>query len=101
MNALQFIEFVEFMGMVELKTILLEDGTAIILFIGEEEDRKIEDLENNKVFTSRGYDEFEAGLLFVRATGEIIKSYIDSHVTHHSVNRDYIRDMVSNHLKKK
>lgn len=91
MDAFKFIEFVTFMGMKQTVKVEFTNGQMIILFESEEYDSE---LEQDKIFTARGYDAFGAGLLFDK-NGTIIKSYIDSHVTFRSENNYYISKILS------
>lgn len=72
-----FKKFMSWMQMEVSKEKQLEDGNTVLQFSDTQ--------HNTKKFTKTGYDEFYAGIIFDK-NGNMVKGYIDSHVTYTSEN---------------
>lgn len=73
-----FRKFMDWMGMSVIDEKLLDDGNTVIRFASDYS-------ENAELFTTVGYDEFEAGIIF-DPDGNLVKGYMDSHVCESSPN---------------
>ena len=79
-----FKKFMSFMQMKVSKEKVLEDGNTLLIFSDTN--------ENSSTFTKVGYNEFYAGILFDK-NGNMIKGYIDSHVSYMSDNCSLLEKM--------
>lgn len=82
-----FKKFMGWMGMEVDQEKSLPDGNTLMIF-NDNKDFDEEDDEfppQNEVFTTCGYDGFEAGILFNKE-GNLVKGFLDSHVADRSKN---------------
>lgn len=79
-----FKKFMDWMQMEVFKEKQLENGNTVMVFSDSQ--------KNTELFTTVGYDEFYAGIVFDK-DGNMVKGYIDSHVAWTSANCDLISKM--------
>jgi len=84
-----FEKFMHWMGMPIDKSMMVEEGEAILY--NDEYGRK----QKHESFTTCGYEEFHAGAIF-DADGKMVRGYMDSHVAHLSDNCKDIENMFRN-----
>lgn len=72
-----FKKFMNWMQMEVSVEKVLDNGNTMLRFSDTNKE--------SELFTKRGYEEFDAGIIFDQ-NGNIVKGYIDSHVAHASNN---------------
>jgi len=85
-----FKKFMGWMGMEVAQEKPLPNGNTLMIFddkyLDDEDDEDVFPPQNSEeVFTTCGYDGFEAGILFDKE-GNLVKGFLDSHVTDMSKN---------------
>lgn len=81
-----FEKFMSWMNMKPTEKII-QDSTIIVF-----EQNRSPNIKEDK-FTSQGYEEFYAGAIFDK-DGNLVKGYLDSHVTYSSKNCDLINNII-------
>jgi len=79
-------KFMSWMGMEISIEISIDNDYTLIQYNQKEE------FDNDK-FTTQGYDEFYSGIIFDK-NGNLVKGYLDSHVTYISKNCDLINKII-------